>query len=319
MGVAEAGGGDGTHPPTVSARAPPGPAHRKLLDTGRMDRGPHRDHRRRAAAGGRRARDARARDERAVPDLPRARRPRHRRVPGMPHVELDPELVLLIFLPPLLYGAAFFASLRDLRRNVGPISALSVGLVLATCVAVAVVVHAAVPGMSWAAAFVLGAIVSPTDPVAATAIAGPARRPAPRRRGRRGRVADQRRDRDHRLPRRRRGGHRRARSASGTRAAQFLLGAAGGVAIGLAVGWVVAFIRERLDDPPVEITISLLTAYARLPAGRGARASPASSPPSPSASTWARRPAASRTRRCGCRASRCGRSSPSCSTRSCSC
>ena len=100
-------------------------------------------------------------------------------IPGMPYIELDPELVLLIFLPPLLYGAAFFASLRDLRRNVGPISALSVGLVLATCGAVAVVVHAAVPGMSWAAAFVLGAIVSPTDPVAATAIA--ARLGLPRR------------------------------------------------------------------------------------------------------------------------------------------
>ena len=55
-------------------------------------------------------------------------------IPGMPDIQLDPELVLLIFLPPLLYGAAFFASLRDLRRNVGPISALSVGLVLATCV-----------------------------------------------------------------------------------------------------------------------------------------------------------------------------------------
>ncbi len=55
-------------------------------------------------------------------------------IPGMPDIQLDPELVLLIFLPPLLYGAAFFASLRDLRRNVGPISALAVGLVLATCV-----------------------------------------------------------------------------------------------------------------------------------------------------------------------------------------
>ena len=100
-------------------------------------------------------------------------------IPGMPDIQLDPELVLLIFLPPLLYGAAFFASLRDLRRNVGPISALAVGLVLATCCTVAVVIHAVVPGMSWAAAFVLGAIVSPTDPVAATAIA--ARLGLPRR------------------------------------------------------------------------------------------------------------------------------------------
>src|SRR5215203_4693892 len=108
-------------------------------------------------------------------------------VPGMPDVELDPELVLLIFLPPLLYSSAFFASLRDLRRNVGPISLLSGGLVLLTCGAVAVVVHAVVPGMSWAAAFVLGAIVSPTDPVAATAIAGRIGVP---RRGRRGHGGD---------------------------------------------------------------------------------------------------------------------------------
>ena len=93
-------------------------------------------------------------------------------IPGLPEITLDPDLVLLIFLPPLLYGAAFFTSLRDLRRNAAPISALSIGLVLATCVAVAVCVHAVVPGLSWEAAFVLGAIVSPTDPVAATAIAG---------------------------------------------------------------------------------------------------------------------------------------------------
>ena len=93
-------------------------------------------------------------------------------VPGMPDVRFEPELVLLIFLPPLLYAAAFFASLRDLRRNARPITLLSVGLVLATCVVVAVCLHAAIPGFSWEAAFVLGAIVSPTDPVAATAIAG---------------------------------------------------------------------------------------------------------------------------------------------------
>lgn len=85
-------------------------------------------------------------------------------VPGMPEVELDPDLVLLIFLPPLLYAAAFFASLRDLRRDVDTISLLSIGLVLATCVAVAVCVHTAIPGFSWEAAFALGAIVSPTDP-----------------------------------------------------------------------------------------------------------------------------------------------------------
>src|ERR671916_2454440 len=90
--------------------------------------------------------------------------------PGIPEVGLEPELVLLILLPPLLYAAAFFTPLRELRRNVAPISLLAVGLVLATMVVVAVVAHTAL-GFGWAEAFVLGAIVSPTDPVAATAIA----------------------------------------------------------------------------------------------------------------------------------------------------
>ena len=85
--------------------------------------------------------------------------------PGMPEVSLDPDLVLLIFLPPLLYAAAFFANLHELRRNVRPIGLLAIGLVLATMGAVAVVAHAAV-GLSWAVAFTLGAVVAPTDAVA---------------------------------------------------------------------------------------------------------------------------------------------------------
>ena len=91
-------------------------------------------------------------------------------VPGMPDVELPPELVLVVFLPPLLYWAGFFSSPRDLRADARAISLSAVGLVLATTVAVAVVAHAMVEGMSWPAAFALGAIVSPTDPLAATAI-----------------------------------------------------------------------------------------------------------------------------------------------------
>ena len=93
-------------------------------------------------------------------------------IPGIPTIELEPDLVLLIFLPPLLYAASFFTGLQELRQNIRPISLLSIGLVLATAGAVAVVAHALIDGMSWPAAFVLGAIVSPTDPVAATAIAG---------------------------------------------------------------------------------------------------------------------------------------------------
>src|SRR5687768_13492592 len=92
-------------------------------------------------------------------------------IPGLPEVELEPELVLLVFLPPLLYGGAFFADLRSLRADLRSISMLAIGLVLATMVAVAVVAHAVVDGLPWAAAFALGAIVAPTDPVAATAIA----------------------------------------------------------------------------------------------------------------------------------------------------
>ena len=91
--------------------------------------------------------------------------------PGVPDVELDPELVLFIFLPPLLFNAAYFSSLRDLRRNLRPITLSAIALVLLTTVAVALVAHAAIAGLPWAAAFALGAIVSPTDPLAATTIA----------------------------------------------------------------------------------------------------------------------------------------------------
>ena len=91
-------------------------------------------------------------------------------IPGLPDIELAPELVLVIFLPPLLYSAAFFANLHDLRTSLRPIALQAVVLVLFTMVAVAVVVKALVPQMPWAAAFTLGAIVAPTDPVAATTI-----------------------------------------------------------------------------------------------------------------------------------------------------
>ena len=90
-------------------------------------------------------------------------------VPGMPEVELEPELVLLVFLPPLLYSAAFFSNLRELRRNARPIGLLAVGLVIATMLAVALLGHWAF-GLDWRVAFVLGAVVSPTDAVAPAAI-----------------------------------------------------------------------------------------------------------------------------------------------------
>ena len=177
----------------------------------------------------------------------------------------------MIFLPPLLYSAAFFASLRDLKYDLRSISLLAIGLVIATACAVAVVAHALIDGLPWAAAFALGAIVAPTDPLAAIEIGR--RLGVPRRLDHdpRGREPDQRRHRARDLPRGGRRGRRR-RSRSRRPGCEFVLGAAGGIAIGLAVGWVIAEIRKRLDDPPVEVTISLLSGYAAyVPAERAGR------------------------------------------------
>src|SRR4029450_4834076 len=91
-------------------------------------------------------------------------------IPGIPEVKLPPEVVLVGVLPPLLYAAAFFTGVRDLRANVKEISLLAVGLVVATMAGGAVVAHA-VTSLDWPSSFVLGAIVSPTDPVAGTAVA----------------------------------------------------------------------------------------------------------------------------------------------------
>src|ERR687895_170818 len=182
-------------------------------------------------------------------------------IPGVPDVELEPDLVLVIFLPPLLYVASFFANLRDLRADLRAISLLAVGLVLATTCAVAVVAHALIDGLPWAAAFALGAIVSPTDPLAATAIVR--RLGAPRRlvtliEGESlvndssaliaFRVAV-------------------AAAIGGSfslldATVDFVIAVAGGIAIGLLFGKAVAEVRRRLDDVPVEITISIFTGYA---------------------------------------------------------
>lgn len=182
-------------------------------------------------------------------------------LPGIPDVVLEPDLVLVLFLPPLLYSAAFFASLRDLRQNVRPISMLAIGLVIVTMVAVAVVAHAVIDGLPWAAAFALGAIVAPTDPLAATTIAR--RLGAPRRlvtviEGE-ALINDATALVAYRVA--------VAAAVGGGFSAweagpEFLATALGGIAIGLAIGWVIAEIRTRIDDPPLEVTISLFTAYA---------------------------------------------------------
>src|ERR1700759_3893545 len=91
-------------------------------------------------------------------------------IPGLPKLELDPHVVLLVFLPPLVYHAAFLSSPRQLREHMVDIGALAVGLVLLTMIVVALVAHEVVGGLSWPEAFVLGAIVAPTDPIAATAV-----------------------------------------------------------------------------------------------------------------------------------------------------
>src|SRR5919205_3882508 len=91
-------------------------------------------------------------------------------LPQVPDVVLAPDLAFLLFLPPLLYSAAFDTSIRDVRAHLQPILSLAVGLVLATTAVVAVLVHTLVPELGWPLAFALGAIVSPPDAVAATAL-----------------------------------------------------------------------------------------------------------------------------------------------------
>jgi monovalent cation/hydrogen antiporter len=189
-------------------------------------------------------------------------------VPGMPAIELRPELVLVLFLPPLLYWSGFFSSPRELKADLRAITLAAVGLVLATMGAVAVTAHALIDGLPWAAAFALGAIVSPTDPLAATAIArrlGVPRRLVTILEGE-SLVNDATALVAYRIA--------VAATVGGSFVAweaglRFVVGAAGGVAIGLLVGWLVAEARRRLDDPPVEIMLSLVTGYAAyLPADR---------------------------------------------------
>lgn len=181
-------------------------------------------------------------------------------MPGMPDIELDPDMVLIVFLPPLLYAAAFFSDLRALKTDLRAISLIAVGLVLATIAAVAILGHEVI-GLSWPIAFALGAIVSPTDPVAATAIMR--RLGAPRRvvnivEGE-SLINDAAALVAYRIA--------VAAAVGGSFSAldaglEFIGAAAGGIAIGFAVGYVVAEIRLRLNDTPTELTISLLTAYA---------------------------------------------------------
>jgi monovalent cation/hydrogen antiporter len=180
-------------------------------------------------------------------------------VPGLPRVRLDPDLVFLFFLPPLLFPAALFTSWRDFRANLRPISLLAVGLVLFTTVIVAWLTHHFMK-LPLAAGFVLGAIISPPDAIAATAIAE--RLNVPRRivtilegeslvNDATALIA-----------------YRFAVAAALTgsfslvsASAQFFIVGIGGIFVGLAVGWLAVWFHKRVDDAPIEITVSLLTPF----------------------------------------------------------
>ncbi len=192
-------------------------------------------------------------------------------VPGVPTIHLESEVVLLGLLPPLLYAAAIQTSLVDFNANRGSILRLSVVLVVLTSLVVGVVVHALVPGIGWAAAIAIGAVVAPPDAVAATAVA--------RRIG---------------LPRRvvtilegesllndatalvalrtaiaaLSGG-----VALGDVGLDFLVAAGGGTAIGVAFFAVVAWLRKRLTDPLMDTALSFLTPFAAFVAAEEIHAS----------------------------------------------
>src|SRR3954447_23926317 len=182
-------------------------------------------------------------------------------VPGVPSVELNPDLVLLLVLPPLLFHAAYFASLRELRLNARAIALNASALVLVTMSVVAVVMHAVVPGLPWVAAFAFGAIVSPTDPLAATTIAQ--RLGVPRRlivliegesliNDRTPLVA-------YRTAVAAVGGSFSLLHASG----DFVLNVAGGAAVGIVVAQALLWVFRRVaGDDLLGITISLIAGFA---------------------------------------------------------
>ncbi len=181
-------------------------------------------------------------------------------VPGLPTVDLDPDAIFLVFLPPLVFSAGWRTSPRELRTVMRPLALLAVGLVFATAAVVAVVAHATVPGLGWAEAAVLGAVLAPTDAVAAIAIF------------------------------RRIGGPERVRLlvegesmindgtalvlysialgvatggafSIGDAALEFVAVSVGGLAVGLAVGFLSILVIRRQTDASLVVVLTLLTAY----------------------------------------------------------
>jgi Na+/H+ antiporter len=183
-------------------------------------------------------------------------------LPGMPRIGLDPNLVFLVFLPPLLYSAAWTLSWREFQRNFVNIAMLAVGLVLFTVLGLAMAAGSLLPGFDWKSAVLLGAVVAATDAIAATSIA--------RRVGLPQRIV-------HLLE-----AESLVNDGTGLLALQFglailmtgrtpsivegvgrlvfLIG--GGVFVGLAIGGVIALFEKWVDDGPIEIVISILVPYA---------------------------------------------------------
>jgi len=180
-------------------------------------------------------------------------------VPGVPQIGIDPELVLYGVIPPLLFAAAIRTSVRDVRARNDSILALSVGLVAFTVVAVGFVAWALMPAVGLAAAFALGAVVAPTDAVAVNAVAG--RIPLPRRLVT---VLE---------------GESLLNDATALVAlnaaivaivsvvnpwlvvGDFVIAVLGGVAVGLALGWILSMIRKQLRAPVLDTSLSLITPY----------------------------------------------------------
>jgi Na+/H+ antiporter len=183
-------------------------------------------------------------------------------LPGMPRIGLDPNLVFLVFLPPLLYSAAWTLSWREFQRNFVSIAMLAVGLVLFTVVGLAMAAGSLLPGFDWKSAVLLGAVVAATDAIAATSIA--------RRVGLPQSIV-------HLLE-----AESLVNDGTGLLALQFglailmtgrtpsilegvgrlvfLIG--GGVFVGLAIGGVIALFEKWVNDGPIEIIISILVPYA---------------------------------------------------------
>lgn len=182
-------------------------------------------------------------------------------VPFLPDLALNPDILFLIFLPPLLYDAALKTSWFDFKKEIKPISTLAITLVFFTTITVAVAAHYLIPGFSWPLAFVLGAIISPPDAVAATSIIkglGLSRRVITIIEGESlvndasALIA-----------------YRYAISAATTgtfilwkAGLQFIMVAGGGIFAGIAVGYALVFAHKKIkDNVVVEISLSLLTPF----------------------------------------------------------